>query len=111
STYRYDANQLPLADFTTHSRSASPSENFGLGASYLHKGSAPAEELKFDLRYTGQTNDSDSDVLYDYRLQPERYVTDNHRETGRRNRILDISTDYQRTIWDTWLLKAGAKYA
>jgi outer membrane receptor for ferrienterochelin and colicin len=111
STYRYGGDLLPSADFSNHSSSHSPGENFGLGASYVHKSGAPGEELKFDLRYTGQANNADSDVLYDYRLRPARLVTDNHRETGRRNRILDISTDYQRVVWDTWQLKAGAKYA
>jgi outer membrane receptor protein involved in Fe transport len=111
NTYRYGAALNPTADFTTRSRSASPAENFGLGASYDHKSGEPGEELKFDLRYTGQSNNSDSDVLYDYRMRPDRYVANNHRDTGRRTRILDISADYQRVVWDTWQLKAGAKVA
>ncbi|MGZ5198351.1 MAG: TonB-dependent receptor domain-containing protein [Telluria sp.] len=111
NTYRYGPDFGPTADFTTRSHSASPAENFGLGASYDHKSGEPGEDLKFDLRYTGQTNNTDSDVLYDYRMRPDRYVANNHRETGRRNRILDISTDYQRVVWDTWQLKAGAKVA
>lgn len=111
NTYRYGLGQLPVADFSTRSHSDSPADNFGLGASYLHKTGAPGEELKADLRYTGQTNNSDADVWYDYRLLPPRVVTNNHRETDRRNRILDISLDYQRTFLGTWLLKAGGKYA
>jgi ferric enterobactin receptor len=111
NTYRYGPTLGPTADYSTRSHGDSPAENFGLGASYDHKSGEPGEELKFDLRFTGQTNNSDSDVLYDYRLRPERYVANNHRETGRRNRILDISTDYQRVVWDTWQLKAGAKVA
>jgi ferric enterobactin receptor len=111
NTYRYGPTMGPTADYTTRSHGDSPAENFGLGASYDHKSGEPGEELKFDLRYTGQTNNSDSDVLYDYRLRPDRYVANNHRGTGRRNRILDISTDYQRVVWDTWQLKAGAKVA
>ena len=111
NTYRYGPDQGAVADYMTRSHSDSPAENFGLGASYDHKSGEPGEELKFDLRYTGQTNNSESDVWYDYRLRPDRYVANNHRETGRRTRILDISTDYQRVVWDSGQLKAGAKVA
>ncbi len=111
NTYRYGANLAPTADFSSRSHSDSPAQNFGLGASYDHKSGEPGEDLKFDLRYTGQNNNSDSDVWYDYRLRPTRYTNNNHRETGRRNRILDISTDYTRVVWDSWQLKAGGKVA
>jgi ferric enterobactin receptor len=111
NTMRFGPAMGPTADYTTRSHSTTPAENFGIGASYDHKSGEPGEELKFDLRYTGQTNNSDSDVLYDYRLRPDRYVANNHRETGRRNRILDISTDYQRVLWDSWQFKAGGKIA
>jgi outer membrane receptor protein involved in Fe transport len=111
STSRFGLGMVPVADFSTHSTSRSPAENFGLGASYEHRSGEPGESLKFDLRYTGQKNNSDSDVMYDYRLRPDRYVTNNHRETDRKNRILDISADYERNVWETWHLKAGAKVA
>ncbi|QJD98979.1 TonB-dependent receptor [Massilia forsythiae] len=111
STRRFGPGMLPAADYSTRSTSSSPAQNFGLGASYVHKSGEPGEELKFDLRYTGQTNDADADVFYDYRLAPLRYATDNRRTTDRRNRIVDLSLDYQRTVWSTWLLKAGAKVA
>ena len=102
---------VPTADYTYRSRSTSPAENFGLGASYSHKSGAPGEELKFDLRYTGQNNDPESGVFYDYRLRPDRYATDSLRTNARRNRILDISVDYTRVLWESWNLKAGAKVA
>ncbi|MCS0657220.1 TonB-dependent receptor domain-containing protein [Massilia terrae] len=111
NTYRYGLNQVATADYTSHSHSDSPSENFGLGASYSHKSGEPGEEFKFDLRYTGQSNPSDQSVFYDYRLAPARIVNDNQRDNGRRTRILDISTDYQRVVFDTWQLKAGGKVA
>jgi hypothetical protein len=111
STLRFGPGMGTVADFSTHSTNRSPSENFGVGASYEHRSGEPGEILKFDLRYTGQKNNSDSDVLYDYRLRPERFVSNNHRETDRNNRILDISTDYERNVWETWHLKAGAKVA
>jgi outer membrane receptor protein involved in Fe transport len=111
STLRFGPGMVPVADFSTHSSSRSPAENFGLGASYEHRSGEPGENLKFDVRYTGQKNNSDSDVLYDYRLRPDRVVANNHRETDRKNRILDISADYERLLWETWQLKAGAKLA
>jgi outer membrane receptor protein involved in Fe transport len=111
STMRFGPGMAPIADFSTHSSSRSPAENFGLGASYEHRSGEPGENLKFDLRYTGQKNNSDSDVLYDYRLRPDRFVTNNHRETDRNNRILDMSVDYERVVWESWQLKAGAKLA
>lgn len=111
STLRFGPGTAPFADFSTHSTSRSPSENFGLGASYEHRSGEPGELLKFDLRFTGQKNDTDQDVMYDYRLRPDRYVTNNVRETDRRNRILDISTDYERVVFGGWQLKAGAKVA
>jgi outer membrane receptor protein involved in Fe transport len=110
-TQRFGPGMVPTSDFTSTSRSRSPSDNVGLGASYSHKSGAPGEELKFDLRYTGQKNDSDASVLYDYRLLPVRYATNNLRATDRDNRILDFSTDYENKIWETWQIKAGAKVA
>jgi outer membrane receptor for ferrienterochelin and colicin len=110
-TQRFDALGAPLADYTSVSQSRSPAENFGLGASYDHKSGVPGEDLKFDLRYTGQNNSSDSGVLYDYRLRPAPFIANSLRSTERRNRILDISVDYERNMWDTWHLKAGAKVA
>jgi outer membrane receptor for ferrienterochelin and colicin len=111
TTLRFGPALAPLADFSSRSHSDSPAENFGLGASYSHKSGTPGEELKFDLRYTGQTNDARNDVFYDYRLLPDRPTTDSIRITDRRTRIVDVSVDYQRVVWDTWQLKAGAKYA
>ncbi|MCS0657742.1 TonB-dependent receptor domain-containing protein [Massilia terrae] len=111
NTYRYNAAVGPTSDYSSSSHSVSPSQNFGLGTSYNHKSGEPGEELKFDARYSGQTNNADSDVWYDYRLRPTRYTSNNHRETGRRNRIFDISTDYTRVVWETWQLKAGGKVA
>ncbi|MVW63477.1 outer membrane beta-barrel protein [Massilia sp. NEAU-DD11] len=111
STQRFAADDAPLADFTSRSQSRSPAENFGIGASYDHKSGVPGEDLKFDLRYTGQNNRSDSDVFYDYRLRPTPFIANSLRSTDRRNRILDISVDYERNVWDTWHLKAGAKVA
>jgi hypothetical protein len=105
------SSMIPNADFTSAIRSESPSDNFGLGASYSHKSGAPGEELKFDLRYTGRKNSSDSTVLYDYRLRPERYAADSLSETDRNNRIADLSVDYENRIWESWQLKAGAKYS
>ena len=110
-TQRFGAAMAPTADYTSTSRRHSPSENFGLGASYSHKSGEPGEELKFDLRYTGQNNDAHQDVFYDYRLVPQRYTTDNLRDTDVRNRILDVSVDYQKILWESWTLKAGAKVA
>jgi len=111
TTQRYDAGMNPLADYTSRSQSLSPAENFGIGASYDHKSGEPGEDLKFDLRYTGQNNSSDSSVLYDYRLRPTPFIANSLRSTDRRNRILDVSVDYERNVWDTWHLKAGAKVA
>jgi hypothetical protein len=110
-TQRYAADMAPLADYTTQSRNLSPAENFGIGASYDHKSGLPGEDLKFDLRYTGQNNHADSSVAYDYRLQPVPFTANSLRSTDRRNRILDVSVDYERNVWDTWHLKAGAKVA
>lgn len=111
NTLRFGPAMAPTADFSSRSHSDSPAENFGLGASYSHKSGEPGEELKFDLRYTGQTNDARNDVFYDYRMRPDRYTTDSIRITDRRTRILDVSVDYQRLLWGSWQLKAGAKYA
>jgi len=110
-TTRYGRAMAPSADFTSTSRSASPAQNLGLGASYVHKSGEPGEELKFDLRYTSQKNDSDASVLYDFRLRPERYAADSMRSTDRDNRILDLSMDYENRLWETWQLKSGAKAA
>lgn len=112
-TQRYGVGMAPLSDFTSYDFGERPSENFGLGASYSHKSGAPGEELKFDLRYTGQSNSQDSETLYDYRLLPvaTRYATNSQRDSEGRNRILDLSVDYLTPIWDNWSLTAGAKYA
>jgi outer membrane receptor protein involved in Fe transport len=111
ATQRFAADSSPLADYTRRSQNRSPAQNFGIGASYDHKSGEPGEDLKFDLRYTGQNNTTDSAVLYDYRLAPTPLIANSVRSTDRRNRILDISVDYERNVWDTWHLKAGAKVA
>jgi outer membrane receptor protein involved in Fe transport len=111
ATQSFAADSSPLADYTRRSQNRSPAENFGIGASYDHKSGEPGEDLKFDLRYTGQNNTTDSNVLYDYRLVPTPLIANSLRSTDRRNRILDISVDYERNVWDTWHLKAGAKVA
>ena len=111
ATSRFGRGTVPIADFSSVSRNRSPSDNFGLGVSYSHKSGEPGEELKFDLRYTGQKNNSDSVIRYDYRLRPERYSADSLRATDRNNRIVDLSMDYENRIWDSWQLKAGAKLA
>jgi len=111
STQLFGPGMVATADYGNRAHSASPSQNFGLGASYSHKSGEPGEELKFDLRYTGQSNDQETDRFYDYRLLPARYVTDNHSETARNNHILDISVDYTNRIWDSWSLAAGGKIA
>jgi hypothetical protein len=111
SAHRFAADMAPLADYTSRSQGRSPAENFGIGASYDHKSGEPGEDLKFDLRYTGQNNESDSSVSYDYRLRPAPFTANSRRASERRNRILDISVDYERNLWDTWHLKAGAKVA
>jgi len=112
-TQRYGAGMLPSSDFTSYSFGERPSENFGLGASYSHKSGAPGEELKFDLRYTGQSSSQETNTLYDYRLLPvaTRYATNSERDSDNRNRILDLSVDYLTPLWETWSLTAGAKYA
>jgi len=110
-TRLFGPGMQPTADYGYRSHGESPAENFGLGASYSHKSGEPGEELKVDLRYTGQTNNADSDVFYDYRLRPERYFTDSMRASDRRNRILDLTVDYTKVLWQTWSLKAGAKIA
>jgi outer membrane receptor protein involved in Fe transport len=111
STQRFDAAQNPTADYTSFSHTTRPAETFGFGASYDHKSGAPGEDLKFDLRYTGQNGSSDQSVMYDYRLRPSPYTANSIRSSESRNRILDISMDYERNVWDTWHMKAGAKLA
>ncbi|WP_036167307.1 outer membrane beta-barrel family protein [Massilia sp. 9096] len=111
STQRFGGAMDPIADYTSYSHSTRPADSFGVGASYDHKSGVPGEDLKFDLRYTGQDSSSDQTVLYDYRLQPTPYTANSVRSTDSRNRILDISLDYERNLWSSWHMKAGAKYA
>ena len=110
-TARFGPGMVPTADFSSTSSGRAPSDNLGLGVSYSHKSGAPGEELKFDLRYTAQDNNSDADVRYDYRLRPVRYAADSLRATDRENRIVDLSVDYENKLWETWQIKAGTKFA
>jgi hypothetical protein len=111
TTQRFAADSSPLADYTSRARSRSPAQNFGVGASYDHKSGAPGEDLKFDLRYTGRNSSADSDVLYDYRLRPASSIANSRRSSDPHNRILDLSVDYERNLWDAWHLKTGGKIA
>jgi outer membrane receptor protein involved in Fe transport len=111
STQRFGPGMNPVADFDTLSQSRSPAENFGFGASYDHKSGVPGEDLKFDLRYTGQNNDRNQSRLYDYRLRPNVFTANNLTCNDSSNRILDVSVDYERNLWNSWHLKAGGKYA
>jgi outer membrane receptor protein involved in Fe transport len=111
SSQRFGPALVPTADFDTLTHNRRPAHNFGFGASYDHKTELPGEELKFDLRYTGQSSATDSDVMYDYRLRPPTPTANSLRSNDPSNRILDISVDYDRNVWDTWHMKTGAKFA
>lgn len=106
----YAANMSPTADFTSTSHQTRPAESFGFGASYDHKTDLPGEDLKFDLRYSGQISSMDQNVLYDYRLQPARYTPNNMPSNDAHNHILDLSVDYERNVWDTWHMKTGSSF-
>lgn len=111
SSQRFGPDMMPTADFDTLTHNRRPAHNFGFGASYDHKTELPGEELKFDLRYTGQSSPTDTDVMYNYRLRPNTPTANSLRSNDSSNRILDISMDYDRNIWDTWHMKTGAKLA
>ena len=111
SSQRFGPGMAPTADFDTLTHNRRPAHNFGFGASYDHKTELPGEELKFDLRYTGQTSAADTDVLYNYRLSTGTPTANSIRSSDPSNRILDMSVDYDRYVWDTWHMKTGAKIA
>ena len=111
STQRFGPALNPTADFDTLTTNRMPADNFGFGASYDHKSGVPGEDLKFDLRYTGQHNDRQQTRLYDYLIRPTPYTANNISSNDPRTRILDVSVDYERNVWKTWHMKAGAKYA
>jgi outer membrane receptor protein involved in Fe transport len=111
STQRFGPSLVPTADFDTLTGNRTPAESFGFGASYDHKSGLPGEDLKFDLRYTGQSSEPVQNRLYDYRIRPTPYTTDNISSNHSRSRILDISVDYERNLSDTVHMKTGAKVA
>ncbi|HEX8786845.1 MAG TPA: TonB-dependent receptor, partial [Telluria sp.] len=110
STQRYAADMAPTANYTDYSHQTRPAHTFGVGASYDHKSGQPGEDLKFDLRYSGQQSSMDQDVLYNYILQPSPYVANNMRSSDTSNHILDLSLDYERNLWNTWHMKSGASF-
>jgi len=111
SVQRFGPALQPTADFDLLTTNRTPAHNFGFGASYDHKTALPGEELKLDLRYTGQTSDPGQTRMYDYRLRPTPYTANNISGSQNRSRILDISMDYDRNVWETWHMKTGVKFA
>lgn len=85
--------------------------NYAVSGRLDHKGDAPGELLKLDLRVSGSTSDSDVRFANDYAVRPAnaldlRTRQDNRNET----RVIDFTGDYERP-GEAGVLKLGYKVA
>ena len=85
--------------------------NYAVSGRLDHKGEAPGELLKLDLRLSGTTGESDVRYANDYTVRPTnaldaRTRQDNENET----RVIDFTGDYERPL-EAGVLKLGYKMA
>lgn len=85
--------------------------NYGLGGRLDHKGDAPGEIFKMDLRLSGTDNDSGTRNNYTYTVRPPSVGTPVIRQTGAtETRIADFTGDYE-LPGENGVLKVGYKVA
>jgi outer membrane receptor protein involved in Fe transport len=102
---------VTISDYLRTTQRSGDSKNFSWGGRWDHKGEAPGESMKTDLRVSKSDNDSDTAYSNAYTVRPFNAPADRSRlsnDTG--NRIIDVTGDYERNIGGG-SLKLGYKAA
>jgi outer membrane receptor protein involved in Fe transport len=85
--------------------------NYSLGARYDHKGTLPGENLKLDLRVSGNTSENDSREASAYTVRPVSANPDLTRQRRDNDtRVIDLTGDYDRP-GENGILRIGYKVA
>lgn len=83
-------------EYLRTSRSENKSRNFGLGARLDHKGDAPGESFKMDLRLSGSDGDGGTRAANAYAVRPPSATAPNSRQDREnKTRIADFTGDYE----------------
>jgi len=76
------------------------STNYSWNARWDHKGDAPGEIFKMDLRVSNATNDSDSNYRNSYVVRPPiGSQTDSAQKNRNKNEIIDFTGDYEANLF------------
>ena len=76
------------------------STNYSWNARWDHKGDAPGETFKMDLRVSNATNDSDSSYRNSYVVRPPfGSQTDSAQKNRNKNEIIDFTGDYEANLF------------
>ncbi|MDC7676614.1 TonB-dependent receptor [Asticcacaulis machinosus] len=96
----YDVNDVLTQDYNRISRGENNNETVEGTLRFDHKGDTEGETLKFNLRYSENTGDSQSEnsTLYSYAVPARTDSTDrNNRDT--KEKLLNLSGDYTHGLW------------
>jgi len=88
-----------ISDYQRSTQREGDSKSYSWGARWDHKGDAPGESLKTDLRVSRSDNDNDTAYSNAYAVRPFNAQADRSRlsnDSG--NRIVDLTGDYERNI-------------
>lgn len=85
--------------------------NYGISARLDHKGEAPGEVLKLDLRISGTRGDNEANFASDYEVLPRNAQAARSRQDNENStRVIDFTGDYERP-GEGGVFKAGYKIA
>lgn len=106
-----DANGTVTDNYQRSTVREGESKNYSLGARWDHKGDAPGETFKMDLRVSSSTNDADSAYRNNYIVRPPQgSVMDSAQKSRSKNDIIDFTGDYEAPLFGG-ITKFGYKVA
>jgi outer membrane receptor protein involved in Fe transport len=88
-----------ISDYLRTTQREGDSRSYSWGARWDHKGGAPGESLKTDLRVSSTDTDSDTNYSNAYTVRPINALSDRSRlSNDTSTRIVDLTGDYERNI-------------
>jgi outer membrane receptor protein involved in Fe transport len=94
-----DADGIVTDDYLRSTVREGESTNYSWNARWDHKGDAPGETFKMDLRVSTATNDSDSAYRNSYVVRPPfGSQADSAQKNRNKNQLIDLTGDYEAAI-------------
>ncbi|XLZ67916.1 TonB-dependent receptor [Massilia sp. SR12] len=95
-----DADGTVTDNYQRSTKRDGESKNFSWGARWDHKGDAPGETFKMDLRVSSATNDADSAYRNTYIVRPPSGgVMDSAQKSRSKNGVIDFTGDYEAPLF------------